>query len=156
MGKKYNVDTERLNELRTLAAQFIAEFKSGVLPVIRSFGLNESAVIKRCINSTSFSEIYTEAMKQHGKGLQVREAKAGAEGVDFWKPLRAEGCKARTPRESGFQFRSLPLANNPLRQKVLRAISYEAVKYGDTSQEAGKFVISDTALEMESLTEEKP
>ena len=134
------------SDLRRLSNSFVVEFQNEVFPVLASLGLSDDESLRKHIWSTSFLDIYKDAVKKDKNRIQLFEDIDKRRGEDFWKPLRAEGCKVKTPEESGFQFKLLPFAFEPYRDKFLKAIDFKN----------GNFIISEEVLREESIITPEP
>lgn len=109
------------------AKRIVNFFSKKVLPLLEKFGLNDDQHVNRYLrHCTTFQDIYSDIVGSGGRMLiKYMVYEYESEGKDFYKPFRAEGCKAKTPEEAGFEWRKLPQATGNEVSQIVEGISYE-------------------------------
>lgn len=118
------MSTTLLGDLTLAAEDFVMLFSTQVKPAIRKFGLLDVDHVKKYLGCADMRPIYEDAVAKDELRVRLLEDFEISHNTDFWEPFRAENCKAQTPRDEGFEFKPMPLANDPawMREKVLRVI----------------------------------
>ena len=128
-------------DLHRLAIDFVQQFEKNVKPMLTILGVMNDINIRRYIHSKTFSDIYEDAVAANAVRVNLVEDLAKVKGEDFWAPMRAPGCDVKSPKDEGFVFREMPLADDAYRLKWIKAISVENCS----------LKISDQTLREESL-----
>ena len=116
---------EMYRDLSMLSAQFVSEFIKEVRPVLIALGVSDDVSIRKYIHSRTYEDIYKDAVERNEMRVQFFEDMAKTRGEDFWMAIRDESSKVLTPKERGFVFKQLPLAEDVYRDKILKAVTVE-------------------------------
>ena len=119
----YSLQLQR--DLKRLSAQFIAEYIKEVRPVLIALGVSDDASVRKYIHSRTFEDIYRDAIKRNEMRVQFLEDMAKSRDEDFWSAIRDSSSEVQIPKERGFVFKQMPLAEDIYRDKFLKAITVE-------------------------------
>lgn len=129
------VNEELRNALHRHAEGKVKQFKKEIFPLLLELDLLDDTHIQKYLKCDTKEAIYNDALTESQKYIfrleqkyRIEQEKKEAEREDVWRFLRDPKCSVKSPKEEGFIFAPLPLADSYYKHILYQALS---VKNGE-------------------------